>query len=78
MPVPIILITTWHVALHLMCEGYWATRIKSGTFIATFREPKSGPMLRIVSRRGMFSLIRHGYECTHYARSWVCIANQIG
>lgn len=74
--VPIILVTGWHAALHLMMAGGWSTRIRPGVFWTTGRPPH-GPVFG-VSRNGMVYLIRHGYECTHAAREWLCAPNQIG
>lgn len=73
---PIILISGWVHALHLMHLGYWSTRHSLGVFNSTPAAPR-GPIFG-VSRAGMVYLIRHGYECTHAARSWLCAPNQIG
>jgi hypothetical protein len=72
---PIILITGWLHALALMQHGYWSTRHAPGVFWSTPAAP-GGPVFG-VSRAGMVYLVRHGFECTHAARAWLCAPNQI-
>jgi hypothetical protein len=74
--VPVILVTGWHAALHLMTAGYWSVRHAPGVFHSTPVAPR-GPVFG-VSRAGMAYLVRHSYECTHAARTWLCAPNQIG
>jgi hypothetical protein len=74
---PVILLTTWHTAQHLMHLDYWATRIRPGVFAVTPAYPSSGPVIRVVSFHAMTDLIRHGSECTHHGLRWLCTANQI-
>lgn len=73
---PIIIISGWHLALVFMHEGAWSTRHALGIFHSTGARPR-GPIFG-VSRAGMVYLIRHGFECTHAARGWLCAPNQIG
>ena len=74
--VPIIVISGWVHALQLMHAGWWSTRAYPGVFHSTPAAPR-GPVFG-VSRAGMVYLIRHGYECTHAARAWLCAPGKIG
>jgi hypothetical protein len=75
---PVIIISGWHEAVRLMLEGFWSVRRSPGVFLSTPAAPRPGPVVLETGFRGMARLIRHGYECTHAARSWLCTPNQIG
>ena len=74
---PIVVVTGWLHALYLMHHGFWAVRHAVGVFWVTPAAPGRGPVVLQVTREVMTGLIRHGFECTHAARGWLCTPNQI-
>jgi hypothetical protein len=74
---PIILVVHWLHAFHLMHQGDWCTHWHAGRFVCTAARPHGGPVVLHVGVRHMHHLIRHGYECIHHLRAWLCTPNQI-
>jgi len=72
----IILLVTWHMALHLMQHGWWCTRLHPGRFACTRAAPR-GVLIRHVPYRAMYRLIRHGFECIRSGGRWWCAPGQI-
>jgi hypothetical protein len=70
---PVILIATWHTALHLMHAGDWCWRVAPGRFACTaYHKP---PYLQVLATKvsDLPWLLRHGYACTGTIRHWwVC------
>ena len=67
----IVLLVTWHQALHLMHHGLWCTA--AGHLFACTPFPPPGRLLHLLVPFGeMRHLVRHGWECTASGHRFVC------
>ena len=74
---PIILITGWHGALHLMAAGFWSARVRPGVFESTPASPDIYGAVFRVGARAMGHMIRHGFVCTGSGRAWLCTPGRL-
>jgi hypothetical protein len=75
---PIILVVTWHMVLHLMQHGDWCARLRPGRFACTAAAPHIYGQVLATSLDDLRWLFRHGYECTATIHHWwICTPNKI-